>query len=98
MKLAAVTLLLIALIVLPARAQVLCAPHTQVVQYLAKTYAERPVGVGVATSGKLVEVFASKVGTWTIVTTAPGGPSCIRVWGEGWIELDDSTVTEEQIS
>ena len=43
---------------------------------------------GLASNGKLVEVFSSDDGsTWTIVLTAPGGVSCIIAAGKYWENL-----------
>ena len=98
MKLAVTTLILIALFALPARAQVLCFSHDRLVEYLDDSYSEKPVGVGVATTGGLVEVFASKAGTWTIVITAPSGVSCIRTWGDGWSNLTSPVAAEGRVS
>ena len=98
MKFAAALFVLITLCALPAHAQVLCFSHDRVVQYLAQTFSETPVGVGLATTGGLVEVFASKAGTWTIVITAPSGVSCMGPSGEGWTNLADSVSAKGQTS
>ena len=61
-----------------------CAPRDTVLKTLSKNYDERPVSVGVTSAGSLVEVLASPNGSWTIVVTAPGGPTCMVSSGEGW--------------
>ena len=39
-------------------------------------------------NGKLIQVFVStETGTWTIISTAPTGVSCIVAAGESWETL-----------
>tara|TARA_Y100000031_G_C8177535_1_gene364822 strand:+ start:176 stop:370 length:195 start_codon:yes stop_codon:yes gene_type:complete len=37
-----------------------------------------------ASSGAVLEVLASKGGTWTILVTQPNGTSCVVATGEAW--------------
>ena len=64
------------------------APYSAVskalVTELGSRYAERRAAVALTSVGQMVEVFASTDGTWTLVLTAPGGPSCIAAAGENW--------------
>ena len=64
-----------------------CAPRDVVLETLKKKYGERPVALGVTLSGALVEVLASEAGKWTIIVTAPGGPTCMVASGEGWRQI-----------
>lgn len=66
-----------------ARARV-CAARDVLTRYLAKQFGERQVAVGVAAAGAVIEIFVSESGTWTILATVPGGPTCAVVAGEGW--------------
>ncbi len=61
-----------------------CAPRTALLESLSKNYDEAPVSMGVTTSGSLVEVLASPTGSWTILVTVPGGPTCMVSSGDGW--------------
>ena len=61
-----------------------CAPREALLQSLSKNYDEAPVNMGVTTSGSLVEVLASPGGSWTILVTVPGGPTCMVSSGDGW--------------
>lgn len=35
-------------------------------------------------AGHLVEIVVGLDGSWTLLVTLPGGPSCIAGWGEGF--------------
>ena len=49
---------------------------------------EQATGMGLASTGNMVELFAGKGGTsWTIVVTLPNGMSCPVLDGEGWEKL-----------
>ena len=61
-----------------------CAAREAVLERLSSTYQEEPVSVGVTATGSLLEVLASPEGSWTIIITAPGGPTCLVSSGEGW--------------
>ena len=61
-----------------------CGSRAEVVHKLKQGYSERPVSMGLNTSGHVVEVFASKAGTFTIVLTFPNGTSCLISVGENW--------------
>ena len=67
-----------------AQVTMACGLRGNLVSVLEKTYSERPVSVGIASSGSLVEVFTSESGTWTIIITNPGGITCLLEAGEGW--------------
>lgn len=69
----------------PASAQRLCLSHDDIMELLDTRYSEARVAAGVASGGKLIEVFSTgDGGTWTIVITSPGGTSCIMATGEAW--------------
>jgi len=78
---------IIAAMGLPVYAQpagTLCGPRTAIVRQLEQNYAERPVSIGLASSGAVVEVFASRIGTWTITLTIPAGVTCVVATGKSW--------------
>ena len=80
--------LLLGWIMLPmaadARMQMTCGQRGAVVTALDKMYAEKPVSLGIADNGSVIEVFASAEGSWTIVLTSPTGISCLLAAGESW--------------
>ena len=65
-----------------------CGPRAGIAAALARNHAETPVSRGVSARGALVEVFASARGTWTLVVTVPGGPSCLIAAGEDWEAIE----------
>jgi hypothetical protein len=68
-----------------AQADMTCGPRNDVLAKLAEQYREAPVGVGVASNGGVIELLASDKGTtWTLIITAPNGPTCILAAGEDW--------------
>lgn len=70
---------------LPAAAQSpQCGARAAVLDRLSDKYGEQPVSIGVTATGSLLEVLASPEGSWTIVVTVPGGPTCLVSSGDGW--------------
>jgi hypothetical protein len=70
---------------MPAAAQApQCANRDAVLERLSAQYHEEPISIGVTATGSLLEVLASPEGSWTIIITAPGGPTCLVSSGEGW--------------
>lgn len=61
-----------------------CAARDAVLDRLSDSYHEEPVSLGVTATGSLLEVLASPEGSWTIIITVPGGPTCLVSSGEGW--------------
>ncbi|NIA68254.1 hypothetical protein HBA54_06580 [Pelagibius litoralis] len=61
-----------------------CAPREALLQSLSKNYKEAPVNMGVTSTGSLIEILASPAGSWTILVTVPGGPTCMVSSGDGW--------------
>ena len=71
----------------PAAAQAVCSERSTFVRGLAAQHRESPVALGIIADGKVLEVLASKDGTWTILVTSPNGRSCVLAVGESWEEL-----------
>ncbi len=71
-----------------AAAQRLCMPRDEIVEMLDARYSEAPIALGLASGGRLVEVFSTADGaTWTLLLTAPDGTSCMMAEGQGWSAL-----------
>ncbi len=66
-----------------------CGARDAVVRTLNSKYAERPVSMGLAANGNVVEVMSSPEGTWTIVMTAPNGLTCLIAAGDYWQEMPE---------
>ena len=74
--------------IIPANAQGNCFPRDEFLTGLSDRYEEKPVAVGLANTGQILEVFRSRDGaTWTIILTDPEGISCLAAVGEDWLEL-----------
>ena len=60
--------------------------RTEIVEQLAKSYAEAPRPLGITSGGAVLELFTAGDGdTWTITVTLPNGRSRIIATGEHWI-------------
>ncbi len=71
----------------PVEAQTYAAPcgaRDDLANKLKQRYDEMPSALGIASNGRLVEVFTSPNGTWTIVLTRPDGVSCLLAVGQDW--------------
>ncbi len=78
----------IALHAVPSVAQEVCGDRGKLMTHLNKTYAERPVAIGLTSSGSVFELFASSSGSWTMLVTYPAGPTtCMVATGENWEAL-----------
>ncbi|NQW10815.1 MAG: hypothetical protein HQ481_13160 [Alphaproteobacteria bacterium] len=88
---------LAAFFITPVRAQQgpPCYAREQVVEHLAERFGEAMTAAGVDARGNLVQVFSAPEGSWTIVVTIPGGPSCIMMAGEGWSWAEPEPVIDE---
>lgn len=67
----------------PAMAQT-CGDRSKMIGFLDRDYQESRSGLGLATSGAVVELFTAKSGTWTMLITRPDGRTCVIGSGEGW--------------
>ena len=83
--------LAISLVAVPADAQLPCDNRSELVTHLDLKYHEVLTGTGVTSDGRLLEVFASKEGSWTALVTRPDGHSCIIAHGEDWIWMPGSS-------
>lgn len=61
----------------PAR----CGARADIVEQLEQRYGESQRALGIAADQRLVEVFASDGGSWTILLTDPRGRSCLMAAG-----------------
>lgn len=68
-----------------------CAPRERVVTMLAEKYQESRRSIGLATQGRVMEVYASEEsGSWSIVVTLPNGVTCLVASGQAFEEVDDA--------
>ena len=76
----------------PAAAQPACDTHEKVIARLQEGYGEQVRFRAFDQNGRLIEVLVSQPSTqgrvtWTLVRTAPGGPTCLLTAGEGFEEV-----------
>ena len=72
----------------PAQATIPCAARADVIKHLSTKYAEAPVSMGLTTDGSVLEIFASKSRSFTIIITRPTGVSCLIASGGNWENLN----------
>ena len=68
--------------------QLRCGQRTTIIEWLEKRFDEKRTGVGISLEGRLVEVFTSGSGSWTVLMTFPGGPTCLILLGENWRQIE----------
>jgi hypothetical protein len=69
----------------PAHGQRFCAPRADLLKAFAQQHQEKPVSMGLAATGGVIEVLASPDGaTFTMIITLVNGWSCILANGEDW--------------
>ena len=73
----------------PARAQGICGSRKAALAYLEARYHERPAALGLAADGRVLELLLSAGGSWTLLLTHPGGPTCVLATGEAWARLPE---------
>jgi hypothetical protein len=63
-----------------------CAERPVVLKTLAEKFQEKPVGMGLASNGGIIEVLSQGDAgkTWTILITMPNGMTCLVAAGENW--------------
>ncbi len=68
-----------------ANAEQFCAPRDTAVLQLEKQFGEMVSGRGLAANGKrMIELFVSEKGSWTVLISDPNGRSCVMSSGENW--------------
>lgn len=72
-----------------AQMQARCGARHSILTQLYMSHQEQPVAIGLTGNGNVVEVLASEGGkTWTIITTGPGGLTCVVQTGEHWQRVE----------
>ena len=77
----------------PALAQMACGKRGDFLAQLEKQYGETPTVIGITDQGALLDVVVSPAGTWTMMLTVAGGPTCIVATGRHW-EMLPATARE----
>ena len=70
-----------------------CGHRNIVLDYLSSKYSEKPIAMGIAANGGLIEVLTSKEGTtFTIIVTMPEGDTCMVAAGEAWENVPAASI------
>ena len=72
----------------PALAETYCAKHDDLATILDTKFGEQQTGAGLAGKGAMVELYVSKTGTFTLVSTNTQGVSCIVGAGDSWEKVE----------
>lgn len=73
----------------PANAQSACAPREHLLETAQKRHGEVPHFRALSRSGALIEILLNiETGSWGVILTAPGGPTCVVDFGSNWTHLD----------
>ncbi|SDE34063.1 hypothetical protein [Limimaricola pyoseonensis] len=71
----------------PAAAAPRCGPHAEITAHLAERYGESRRAIALDGKRRVVEIYASDDGSWSLLTTKPGGPTCLMAAGEAFEAL-----------
>ncbi len=82
---------------LPAEATMACGPHKKLTKALTGKYKESRKGLGLVASRRVMEVFVSESGSWTLVMTDLNGVSCIIAAGHSWEDAPKVAMAEPGI-
>ena len=52
---------------------------------LLESNKEEKIGVGMSSTGRVVELYLSKTGSFSVAVNDPLGQTCLVGYGEGWI-------------
>lgn len=74
-----------------------CGNRQQMVVILDKKFKETRLAMGLISNVSMLELFVSKTGTWTILSTQTNGRTCIVAAGKSWITMP-AKVTGEGVS
>ncbi|MEO1017295.1 MAG: hypothetical protein AAFY56_06335 [Pseudomonadota bacterium] len=62
-----------------------CHAYGELADQLDQKYRETPVSMGIQSNGNLLQVFSSADSdTWTILSIAPSGRTCVIAAGKTW--------------
>lgn len=68
----------------PAWGQRSCADRQQFLGLLGRDYGEQPVIRAIDAGGRMIEILIAPSGSWSMLITRPGGPTCMRGSGEAF--------------
>ena len=69
-----------------------CGKRTTMVTALGKKFKETRRGIGIVSNTRMIELYVSGRGSWTVLFTHPNGTSCIGATGKNWEQLSPMEV------
>lgn len=70
-----------------------CLARSAALNRLKTNFRERPVGMGLANNGGVIELLRSPAtGSWSLILTMPDGITCIVAAGENWESVAERTI------
>lgn len=73
-----------------------CSDYKEIAKQLDTRYHEAPVSMGIQSNGNLLQIFASKENrSWTVLSIAPTGKSCIIAAGKSWENFEIDPIDPE---
>ncbi len=66
-----------------------CGDRDFVTQRLEQKYGESRQGIGLVGDNKMLELWRSTDGTWTVLMTRTDGVTCIVAAGNSWNEMSE---------
>lgn len=69
-------------------ADLTCGERHVVTERLEIRFGEIQQGTGMVSTDRVLELWRSKEGSWTILMTRPDGQTCIMAAGDAWDDKD----------
>lgn len=66
-----------------------CGERAAVLAVLHEQYSETRLGIGLAGPTRVVELFVSEDGSWTMTLTSTDGRTCLIASGREWQQIED---------
>ena len=88
-KLSFISFLIVAFVAISVEANAMraCAPHDALKKSLSGKYKESRKAYGLAGGKRIMEIFVSEKGTWTVIVTNLQGLSCVLAVGDNWEDM-----------
>ncbi len=75
-------------------ARQVCGSRVDMLDSLARVHGERPIAIGLASDGTVVEILSSNTGSCTVLFTSPDGRTCVIDYGQGWHTIEAGVETD----
>ncbi len=73
----------------------MCGERDKLLGQLTKKYKETSRGLGLSTGNKVLELYTSPTGTWSVLLTDPQGRTCVIAVGEAWHDVAKTALGPE---